>query len=137
MNKWLITALIVVVILILIGVAYDHGLFDNLSGSGISIIIAGLAAPYMAIKNWVFGDKFRQQFKEKYQTMNAEEKEHRADYDQEIAAKEKRVADLNKEIQLLDAKLEVLELKKKNVEQEVKSMSIEDKKREVQNLFGD
>jgi hypothetical protein len=136
-NKWLITGLVVIVVLILVGVAYDQGLFDNIKGSTLTMILAGIAAPYMAVKNWLFGDKFRQDFKQKYQTMNADEQVHRVEYDQKIAEKEKRIADLDKEIQLLDAKLSVLDLKKQKVEQDVKSMSIDDKKREVQNLFGD
>jgi hypothetical protein len=136
-NRWLITGIIIIVVLILIGVAYDQGLFDKLNGGVMAMIVAGLAAPYMAVKNWLFGDKLQQQLKEKYQTMNEQEKVHRTDYDQEIALKQKRIAEMDKEIQLLDAKLEVLELKKKNIEQDVKSMSLEDKKSEVQNLFGD
>lgn len=137
MNKWLITGLIVVVVLILVGVAYDQGLFNNMSGGTIGMILAGIAAPYMAVKNWLFGDSYRRQFKEKYTQMNADEQVHRVEYDQKIVEKEKRVAELDKEIQLLDAKLEVLELKKKNVEKDVKSMSVDQTKREVQNLFGD
>ena len=137
MNKWLIIGLIVIVVLILVGVAYDQGLFDSIKGSTLAMILAGIAAPYTLVKNWIFGDKFRQDFKEKYQNMNADEQVHRVEYDQKIAEKEKRIADLDKEIQLLDAKLTVLDLKKQKVEQDVKSMSIDDKKREVQNLFGD
>jgi uncharacterized protein (DUF342 family) len=136
-NKWLITGLIVVVVLILVGVAYDQGMFDNISGGGIATIIAGLAAPYMAIKNWLSGDRFREKFRQKYDLMHQEEIKHRQDYDKQIQAKEKRLADLQREIELLDTKMEVLELKKKRVEKDVKSMSIEETKREVQNLFGD
>jgi hypothetical protein len=136
-RNWLITGLVILIILVLIGVAYDQGLFDNLRGTGIAVIITALAAPYMAIKNWLFGNKLQQQFKAKYDAMAEQEKVHRVDYDQQIALKQKRIADMDKEIQLLDAKLEVLELKKKKIEQDVKSMTIEDKKREVQNLFGD
>jgi hypothetical protein len=136
-NKWLITGLIVIGVLILVGVAYDQGLFDNIKGTTLTMILAGLSAPYMLVKNWLFGDKFRQDFRKKYDVMNADEQVHRVEYDQKIAEKEKRIADLDKEIQLLDAKLEVLDLKKQKVEQDVNSMSIDDKKREVQNLFGD
>jgi TPP-dependent 2-oxoacid decarboxylase len=136
-NRWLITGLVVIVILIIVGVAYDQGVFENMSGSTIGMILAGIAAPYMAIKNWLFGDSYRKQFRQKYAQMNADEQVHRVEYDQKIAEKEKRVAELDKEIRMLDTKLELLELKKKNVEQDVKSMSIEQTKSEVKNLFGD
>jgi len=136
-NRWIITGIIIVVVLILVGVAYDQGLFDNIGGGAISAILVGLAAPYMAIKNWLFGDKFQRQLKDKYKAMQSDEIVHRTDYDQEIALKQKRVAELDREIQLLDAKLEVLELKKQKIDQDVRSMTIEDKRSEVQNLFGD
>jgi TPP-dependent 2-oxoacid decarboxylase len=136
-NKWLITALIIVVVLVLVGVAYDQGLFDNINGSTLGMILAGVAAPYMAIKNWLFGDKLTKEFKEKYLKIQEDEIGHRAELDSSIKAKEQRVAQLDKEIQLLDAKMEVLELKKKKVEQTVNSMTLDETKREAQNLFGD
>jgi hypothetical protein len=136
-NKWLITGLAVIGVLILVGVAYDQGMFDNISGGGFAMIIAGLAAPYLAIKNWLTGDRFREKFRHKYDLMNQDEIKHREDYDKKIQAKEKRLADLQRDIELLDSKMEVLELKKKRVEQDVKSMTIEETKREVHNLFGD
>jgi hypothetical protein len=135
--RWLITALVVVLILIIVGVAYDQGLFDNLKGSTLGMILAGLAAPYLALKNFITGDRFRKEFRQKYDRMDLEEKEHRMEYDTKIAEKEKRIAELDKEIELLDAKLEVLELKKQKVEQSVKVLTIDETKREVQNFFGD
>lgn len=111
-NKWVIISIIVIIVLILIGIGYDQGMFDNLSGSVIGMIIAGLAAPYLAIKNWIVGDKFQQRFKQKYDLMKSDEIIHRTDYDQKILAKEKRIAELDREIQLLDSRMEVLELKK-------------------------
>jgi hypothetical protein len=135
-NKWVIIGIIILV-LILIGIGYDQGLFDNLDGSFIGIILAGLAAPYLAIKNWLVGDKFQRQFKERYDKMKSDEIIHRTDYDHKIMAKEKRIAELNREVQLLDSKLEVLELKKSKVEQSVKEMSIDSTKREAKDLFGD
>jgi hypothetical protein len=136
-NKWLLTGIIIVIVLIIVGIAYDQGLFDNIHASTIAMLVAGLAAPYMALKNWITGDKFRQQFRDKYTQMESDETVHRTDYDQKIVEKEQRVSELDKQIQLLDAKLEVLELKKKNVEQTVNKMSVDDTKKEVQNLFGD
>jgi len=137
MNKWLAIGIIVFVLLILIGIGYDQGLFDGISGSFIGIIIAGLAAPYLAVKNWLVGDKFQRQFREKYDRMRSEEQIHREDYDQKILSKEKWIAELDREIQLLDSKLEVLELKKNKVEQSVKELSIENTRREAKDLFGD
>ncbi len=137
MNKWLLTGIIIVVVLILIGVAYDQGLFDSISGSGFAMILAGLAGPYVALKNWFTDDKFRKEFKNKYENIRAQEIVHRSEMDTQIKSKEKRIAELDKEIQLLDAKMEVLELKKKRVEQSVNELSLDETKSEAQRLFGD
>lgn len=136
MNKWVVTALIIVAILIIVGVAYDQGAFENMTGSGWAMIAAALAAPYMAVKNFLFGNRHLKEFKEKYETMNKEEVVHRVDLDKKIQAKEKRIAELDREIELLDTKLEVLELKKTKVEKDVNDFTIEETKREVQDLFG-
>ncbi len=137
MNKWVITGLIILGVLIIVGVAYDQGAFDSMTGSGWAMILAGLAAPYMAVKNFLFGNKHLKEFKDKYKSLQQEEVVHRTDLDKNIKAKEQRIAELDKEIQLLDSKLEVLELKKDKVVKEVKDLSIEDTKREVRDLFGD
>lgn len=129
--------LIVLVVLIGIGIAYDQGLFDNMSFGGLSTLIAALAAPYLAVKNWLFGNKELKQFQEKYDNMRNKEVVHRTDTDLQIKAKEQRIAELDREIQLLDAKLQVLEMKKSKVDQYVKSMTVDQTKKEVQNLFGD
>jgi hypothetical protein len=135
-NKWLIVGLIVLVVLIVVGVAYDQGAFDNLAPSTLAMILAAVAAPYMAVKNMLFGNKELKQFQDKYQQLKSEELVHRTGLDLKIKAKEQRIAELDKELQLLDAKLEVLELKKNNVEQTVNAMSVDDTKKEAQNLFG-
>ena len=137
MNKWLIVALIVLVILIGVGVAYDQGVFDNISFGGLATLMAAIAAPYMAVKNWLFGNKELKQFQEKYEQIKSQEAVHRTDTDLQIKAKEQRIAELDKEIQLLDAKLQVLEMKKSKVDQYVNSMTVNQTKKEVQNLFGD
>lgn len=136
MNKWVITALIIVAILIIAGVAYDQGAFENMTGSGWSMIVAGLAAPYMAVKNFLFGNRHLKEFKDKYDTMHEEEVVHRVDLDKKIKAKEKRIAELDREIELLDTKMEVLELKKKRVEKDVNNLTITETKQEVHDLFG-
>ena len=137
MNKWLITGLIILAVLVIVGVAYDQGAFDGMTGSGWAMILAAIAAPYMAVKNFLFGNKHLKEFKDKYTNLQKEEVVHRTDLDKKIKAKEKRIAELDKEIELLDSKLEVLELKKEKVNEEVKDLSIEDTKREVRDLFGD
>ena len=137
MNKWVITGLIVVGVLIIVGVAYDQGAFENMTGSGWAMIAAALAAPYMAVRNFLFGNKHLKEFKDKYNTLQKEETVHRTDLDKKIKEKEKRIAELDKEIELLDSKMDVLELKKEKVAKEVKDMSIEDTKREISDLFGD
>ncbi|MFN8258186.1 MAG: hypothetical protein U0W24_21035 [Bacteroidales bacterium] len=137
MNRWLIVILIVFVVLIGIGIAYDMGLFDNITFGGLSTLFAALAAPYLMVKNWLFGNKEIKQFQDKYEHMKVEEGVHRTDTDIQIKAKEKRIAELDKEIQLLDAKLQVLEMKKSKVDQYVNSMTVDQTKKEVQNLFGD
>ncbi len=137
MNKWVIVGLIVLVVLIGIGIAYDNGLFDSISIGVFSIFFTVLAAPYLAVKNFLFGNKRMNELQEKYTQMKGQEVVHRTDLDKQIKAKEQRVAELNREIQLLDAKMEVLELKKKKVEQYVNSMSVDETKNEFRNLFGD
>lgn len=137
MNKWVIVGLIVLVVLIGIGIAYDNGLFDSISIGVFSILFTVLAAPYLAVKNFLFGNKRMNELQEKYTQMKGQEVVHRTDMDKQIKAKEQRVAELNREIQLLDAKMEVLELKKKKVEQYVNSMSVDETKNEFRNLFGD
>lgn len=137
MNKWLIAGLIILGVLIIVGVAYDQGAFDGMNGGGWAMILAALAAPYMAVKNFLFGNKHLKEFKDKYQALQKDEVVHRADLDSKIKAKEKRIAELDKELELLDSKLQVLELKKEKVSKEVKDLSIEDTKREVRDLFGD
>jgi len=136
-NRWVIVGLIVLGILIIVGVAYDQGALDNISFGGMATLFAILAAPYMAVKNMLFGNKEVRGFQEKYQQVKSQEGLHRADMDQQIKAKEKRVSDLDKEIQLLDAKMEVLELKKSKIEQSVNQMSVDNTKKEIRNMFGD
>jgi len=136
-NRWLIVGLIVLVALIGIGIAYDNGLFDNMSIGGLSIIFTILAAPYMAVKSFLFGNKRMTELQQKYNQMKGQEVVHRTEMDSQIKVKERRIAELDREIQLLDAKMEVLELKKKNVERYVNSMSVDDTKNEFRNLYGD
>ena len=137
MKKWVIAVIIIVVVLILIGIAYDNGLFDNLSWTGGSMLLAALAAPYMAFKNFLFGNKHLREYKLKYDEIRTKEIKHRLSLDESIHAKEKRIADLDKEIELLDAKMDVLDLKKKNIENTVNNLSIEETQKEAQDLFGD
>lgn len=137
MNKWVIIGLIVLAVLIIVGVAYDQGAFESMDGSIVAIILTAIAAPFMAVKNMLFGNKQLRVFKDKYETLRAEELIHRDGLDQSISAKEQRIAQLDKEIQLLDAKMEVLELKKKKVAEDVNKMSVDETKKEVRNLFGD
>lgn len=137
MNKWLLTGLIIVGVLIIVGISYDQGLFDGVSGSGWAMVLAALAAPYMAVKNFLFGNKELKEFQKKYEDLQKEEIVHRTSLDTKIKAKEQRVAELDREIKLLDSRLEVLELKKNKVEREVDNMTIEQTKKEVVDLFGD
>jgi len=137
MKKWVIAVIIIVVVLILIGVAYDNGLFDNLSWTGGSVVLAALAAPFMAVRNFLFGNKHLKEYKDKYDELRTKEIKHRLNLDESIKAKEKRIADLDKEIELLDAKMDVLDLKKKNIEKTVNDLSIEETQNEAQDLFGD
>ena len=137
MKKWVVISLIVIAVLIIIGIAYDNGLFDNISWKGGSIMIAALAAPFMAAKNFLFGNRHLREFTEKYDDLRTKEISHRLNLDESIQAKEKRISDLDKEIQLLDAKMDVLELKKKNVEKTVNDLTVEETRKEAQDLFGD
>ncbi len=137
MNRWLITGLVVLGLLVLIGVGYDAGLFSEYEGSTWAMVLAALAAPYMAVKNFLFGNKDLKAFELKYKNLEQEEIKHRADLDARIQAKEQRVAELDKEIQLLDSKLEVLELKKTKVKKEVEDMTVQETKQELSDLFGD
>jgi hypothetical protein len=136
-NRWLIVGLIVLAILIIAGIAYDQGAFDNMEFGRLATFFAVLAAPYMLVKNMLFAHKDLKSFQTKYSQLKTTEVAHRTEMDQSIKAKEQRIYQLDKEIQLLDAKMEVLELKKKKVEQDVNSMSVSDTKKEVRNLFGD
>ena len=137
MNKWLLVGLVILVILVGIGIAYDQGAFDNITFGGLATVFAVLAAPYMLVKNMLFGNREIKSFQNKYQQLKSEEVGHRTSMDVKIKAKEQRISELDKEIQLLDAKLEVLELKKKRVEQTVNELTVDETKKEVRNLFGD
>ncbi len=137
MSKRVIIGLIILAILIIVGVAYDQGWFGSLEGSSWAMILAAVAAPYMAVKNFLFGGKYLKKFEEKYEALEKEEIKHRARLDARIQVREKRVAELDREIQLLASKLEVLELKKDKVKKQVEDMTIEETKQEVSDLFGD
>lgn len=137
MNKWILTGLIVVGLLVIIGVLYDQGTFDGMQWTGMAMILAAVAAPYMALKNLLFGNKHLKDFEVKYKSMKDETIKHRVELDERIGAKEKRIAQLDKELELIEAKMDVLELKKKNVEKVVNSMSIEETQQEAHDLFGD
>jgi len=137
MNKWVLTGIIVVALLIIIGVLYDQGAFESLQWTGWAIVVSALAGPYIAVKNALFGNKYQKDFELKYNKMREETIQHRIDLDQKIREKEQRIAQLDKELELIDAKMNVLEMKKKNVEKEVHSMTIEETQREAQDLFGD
>ncbi len=137
MKSWVVTALVIVGLLILVGIGYEQGLFGDLAGSTWGIILAAVAAPYMAAKNFLFGNKDLKRFEKKYEELEREEIRHRASLDAKIQAKQKRVEELNREIELLDSKLEVLELKKSKIKKEVEAMTITETKQEVVDLFGD
>ncbi len=137
MKNWVIAVIVIVVVLILVGVAYDNGLFEDLSWSGGAMLLAALAAPYMALKNLLFGNKHLKEYKDKYNEIRTKEIKHRINLDESIRAKEKRIADLDKEIELIDAKIDVLDLKKKNIENTVKDLTVEETQDEVHDLFGD
>ena len=137
MNKWVLTGIIVIAILIIVGVLYDQGAFESLSWTGWSIVIAALAGPYMAVKNALFGNRYQKDFQTKYKQLQKETIQHRINLDERIREKEQRIAQLDKELELIDAKMNVLELKKKNVEKEVSKMSVEETRRAAQDFFGD
>jgi len=137
MNKWIITGLVVVALLVIVGVLNDQGVFVCMRWEGMAIALSAIAAPYMALKNFLFGNKTQKDFKVKYNEMRDETVKHRVDLDERIGAKEKRIAELDKELQLIEAKMDVLELKKKNVQIEVNRMTIEETHNETQDLFGD
>ncbi len=137
MNKWIVTGLIVVGLLLIVGVLYDQGTFDSMQGGSMAIILAAIAGPYMALKNFLFGNKELKDFEVKYDNMRNETIKHRVELDERIGAREKRIAELDKEMELIEAKMDVLELKKKNVAKEVNNLSIEETTQEVQDLFGD
>ncbi len=137
MNKWIVTGLIVVGLLIVVGVLYDQGVFDNMQGSSMAMILAAIAGPYMALKNFMFGNKHMKDFEVKYDDMRSETIKHRVELDERIGAREKRIAELDKELELIEAKMDVLELKKKNVAKEVNNMTIDETRHEVHDLFGD
>ena len=137
MNKWIVTGLIVVGLLVIVGVLYDQGTFDSMEGGTIAMVLAAIAGPYMALKNFLFGNKHLKDFEVKYDDMRTETIKHRVELDQRIDQREKRIAELDKEMELIEAKMDVLELKKKNVAKEVNNMSIEETRDEVHDLFGD
>ena len=137
MNKWVITGLVVVALLIIVGVLNDQGVFDRMRWEGMAIVLSAIAAPYMALKNFLFGNKPLKDFKVKYHQMQDETVKHRVELDERIGAKEKRIAELDKELQLIEAKMDVLELKKKNVQRDVNRMSIEETRTDAHDLFGD
>jgi flagellar motor component MotA len=137
MNKWIITGLIVVGILIIVGVLYDQGVMDNMQWSSMAVILAAVAGPYMAVKNFLFGNKYYKDFDVKYKEMREHTVQHRINLDERIGAKEKRIAELDKEMQLIEAKMDVLELKKKNVEKQVNNLTVEETRQEALDLFGD
>ena len=137
MNKWIITGLIVLALLVIVGVLYDQGTFDNIQGGSMAMILAAIAGPYLALKNFLFGNKHLKDFEVKYDHMRDETIKHRVELDERIDGKEKRIAQLDKELELIEAKMDILELKKKNVEKEVNNMSIEETQKEARDLFGD
>lgn len=137
MNKWIITGLIVVGLLVIVGVLYDQGVFDNMQWSGMSVFLAAVAGPYMALKNFLWGNKQYKDFDVKYKEMRKGTIQHRLDLDERIGSKEKRIAELDKEMQLIEAKMNVLELKKKNVEKKVNNLTVEETRKEALDLFGD
>lgn len=137
MNKWIITGLVVVGILIIIGVLQDQGIFDNMQGSTMAMVLAAIAGPYVAVKNFLFGDKHYKDFEVKYKEMRENTAQHRINLDERIGAKEKRISELDKEMQLIEAKMDILEFKKKNVEKQVNKLTIEETRQEALDLFGD
>jgi hypothetical protein len=134
-KRWWITALVIVAVLIVIGVMYDNGML-NFKWTGLTMLFAGLAGPYMLLKNWLLRNREAQDILGKHEKIRADEKIHRKETDEEISKKEQRIKDLNKDIELSEKKIELLEVKKKNVTKEVKKMSIEETQNEAINLFG-
>jgi hypothetical protein len=136
MNKrWWITIIVIVAVLIVIGILYDNGML-NFKWTGLTMLFAALAGPYMFVKNWLLRNREAQDILGKHEKMRADEKIHRKETDDEILKKEQRIKDLNKDIELSEKKIQLLEEKKKNVVKDVKKMSIEETQDEAINYFG-
>ena len=136
MNRtWLITIGIIIVVLIAIGIMHENGML-NFEWQGLTMLFAGLAAPYTLLKRFLIKDPQTQRLIDKHEDMKKDEKVHREVYDEEIAKKENRIKELNKELELTEKRIEIIELKKKKVKKEVKELSIDEMQEEAIDYFG-
>ncbi|MEA2043491.1 MAG: hypothetical protein U9N85_13200 [Bacteroidota bacterium] len=137
MNKrWWITIAIIIVALIVIGVLYDRGYLQT-EWTGLSMIFAALAGPYMALKNGLLKSKKEEELLKKYEVLKKEEKEHRTKTDAEIVEREERIKHLDEKITASEDEIEKIQQRKESVEEEIEDLSIGELQDEAINYFGD
>jgi chromosome segregation ATPase len=138
MKKWVIIIIIVIVALLAIGILHDAG-YLNFQSKTLTMLFAALAGPYMFIKNKLFNRNSPESVEEIVNRAKdglIKDDEHREDYDNKIAQKEKEINSLNAQLNSLDLKLKEMETKTQTVSAQVREMTTEEITKEFEKLYG-
>jgi len=139
MKKKLIwIGLFIIVILFIAAYLYSQGIIKT-NWQWLSMILAGIAAPFELIYNWISGkntqvDKIVNAQKTRIQN----EQNHRIVYDQAIIEKEQKIKDLQVKVNVLEDKVDSLNMQKKLVDDNVNKMTdINDLQDAFMEAYGD
>jgi len=133
-NKLLWAVIIIIVILLVLGFLYSQGLI-HVKWEWLAIILAGLAAPFKLISNFLSGKSVKtQKILDSHVSRIQEEQKHRVAYDQTIKQKEERIIELEAEVASLEEKIDNIELQQQQVKKQVNQMTDID---DLQNAFID
>lgn len=136
MKKWIIVLIAIAAVFLIVGFLYDQGLL-NVEWQWLAVIIAAVAGPYQALKNFFSGGSAKTEaILKRNEVTKIEEAQHREEYDKLIDEKKVEIENLQKDIDLLDTKVKLLEEKKKNINKEVDEMDSDEIQEELLKRFG-
>lgn len=139
MKKKLIwIGLLLIVILFIAAYLYSQGIIKT-NWQWLSMILAGIAAPFQLIYNWISGKNTQvDKILDAQKTRVQNEQDHRIAYDQAIIEKEQKIKDLQVKVNVLEDKVDSLNMQKKLVDDNVNKMTdINDLQDAFMEAYGD
>ncbi len=132
MKKWFWIILIIILVFLVLGFLYSQGLI-NVRWQFLAMILAGFAAPFTIIKNFLAGGNSKtNKLIQRHKDRVTQENLRRDEFDAYIAQKDKKIQDLEAEIVVLENDVENIELEIVDNEEKVNNMTEID---DLQNAF--